>query len=87
MINLIQQIYMKEKFPLSNDEQMHHVNAITDPDTGKSLEYRHLIKNKATQQIWNKSYANELGRLANGVDNNRVKGTQTIEFIKRNQIP
>ena len=45
------------------------------------------MRNEKTKITWTKSFANELGKLANGVDNNRVKGTQTIKFIKPNKIP
>jgi hypothetical protein len=42
-------------------------NAIVDPDTGQSLEYRHLIKYEKMKLKWTRSFANELGRLAQGV--------------------
>jgi hypothetical protein len=60
-------------------------NAIIDPTTGKSLEYRHLIKtDKATE--WINSFANELGRLAQGVGKREV-GTNTIFFLPYQDIP
>ena len=37
--------------------------------------------------IWSKSSANEFGRLAQGLKDGRVKGTNTIKFIRKNQIP
>ena len=49
------------------------------------MEYRHLIKNKYTRKIWDNSFANDLGRLANDVGN-RIKGTNTIKFIPRNKV-
>eukprot|EP00957_Ditylum_brightwellii_P049142 3728651-Ditylum_brightwellii.AAC.1 len=42
------------------------VNTVYNKDTGKMEEYRQLIKGK-TKQKWETSFANELGRLANGV--------------------
>ena len=61
-------------------------NAVLDGETGELLEYRHLIKKPELQQIWSKSYANEIGRLAQGVGN-RVKGTDTMEFIEKHEVP
>jgi hypothetical protein len=37
--------------------------------------------------IWNKSSANEFERLAQGLKDGRVKGTNTIKFIRKDQIP
>ena len=39
-------------------------NAIIDEETGKSLEYRDLVKMEKYQDTWNTSIANEVGRLA-----------------------
>jgi hypothetical protein len=36
--------------------------------------------------IWLKSAANEFGRLAQGVGD-RVKGTDTIHFIRKDKVP
>eukprot|EP00804_Cyclotella_cryptica_P012506 CCRYP_017700-RA/>CCRYP_017700-RA protein AED:0.42 eAED:0.36 QI:0/0/0/1/0.66/0.25/4/0/397 len=43
------------------------VAAVIDNDTGDSLEYRHLIKHPKYKEIWSRSYANELGRLTDGI--------------------
>ena len=61
-------------------------NAIIDPDTGASMEYRHLIKSPKHQAAWTRSFANEIGRLAQGIGN-REKGTNTMFFIHKHQIP
>jgi len=79
----LKQIYMQENYDLPKL----YCNAIIDPISGKSLEYRHLIKNKTTKKILNTSFANKLDRLANGVGNIRVKGTNTIKFIPKNKVP
>ena len=50
-----------------------------DETTGKSLEYRDLIKDPKLREIWAKSFANELGRLAQGIRD--IIGTDTIHFI------
>ena len=61
-------------------------NAIIDPDTGASMEYRHLIKSDKHRPAWLLSFANELGRLTQGVGT-RTPGTDTIFFIPHSQIP
>jgi len=88
MGNLMREIYIKEKYSMqhTHDLPSHTCNAIIDPKSGKSLEFRHLIKNPATKATWNNSFANELGRLADGVSN-RVKGTNTIKFIPKSLVP
>ena len=86
MGNFMREIYIKEKYSLNSSTLNHLCNAIIDPITGKSLEFRHLIKDPKTKEIWNKSFANELGRLANGVGG-RIKGTKTIKFIAKSMVP
>ena len=54
------------------------INAITCPETGKPLEFRHLIKDPVTKKIWNPAMSTEVDRL--------VK-TKTIRFIKKQCIP
>jgi hypothetical protein len=64
----------------------HMANSVIDPNTGEELEYRQLIKRDAYRDIWTRSYANELGRLAQGVGD-RIQGTNTIFFIRKDQVP
>ena len=59
--------------------------AIIDDETGNAMEYRALIKNPKYREVWQRSYANELGRLAQGVRD--IKGTDTIRFIHKSDIP
>ena len=59
-------------------------NAVLDED-GTMLEYRHLLKRPKDKIIWEGGMCNELGRLCNG--HNNIKGTQTIKFVSRAQIP
>jgi hypothetical protein len=61
-------------------------NAAINQDTGGTLEYRQLIQDEATFHIWNKSAANECGRLAQCVGG-RIKGSNTILFTPRQAIP
>ncbi len=53
---------------------------------GELLEYCHLIANQTTRATWQHSYGNEIGCLAQGMPG-RNTGTNTIVFIKRNQVP
>ena len=62
-----------------------YANAIIDEETGKSLEYRQIIKIDKYKKIWVHSYANKLGRLAQGIRN--IPGINTIKFIRKDQVP
>jgi hypothetical protein len=52
---------------------------------GELLEYRHLIANPKTRQMWTHSYGNELSQLAQGMPG-CAKGTGTIFFIPRHKV-
>jgi hypothetical protein len=57
----------------------HRANSVTDQITGQSYEYRHLVTGKVTghtTNVWTKSFANELGLLANGVGTRVPEGTK-----------
>ena len=60
--------------------------AITCKETGQSLEYRDLMQRPHLKDTLERSLANELGRLAQGVVRD-IKGTCTITFIKKSKIP
>jgi hypothetical protein len=63
---------------------------VVDPSTGKCCECRHLVTGHIaghTKEKWQTSFANELGRLAQGVDTRMPHGTNTIHFIQKSQIP
>ena len=57
-----------------------------DQDTGKLLNYLQLLSDPKYRKDWSVAAANEFGRLAQGVGN-RVKGTNTIKFVRKDQIP
>ena len=59
--------------------------AVLDHDTGQSLEYRQLIKHPTQAATWVRSYANELGRLTQGIRD--ISGTNTMFFIHKHEIP
>ena len=64
----------------------HQANVVIDPTTGASLEYRHLIKGP-TKAIWENSFANETGQLAQGFGTRMPYGTNTILFIPKEIVP
>ena len=75
--------YCKE---LTQSIPRNHAKAVTCKNTGSSLEFRHLLKTNMAPK-WQESFANELGRLAYGLSSQNIKGTNTIKFISRNDIP
>eukprot|EP00804_Cyclotella_cryptica_P001782 CCRYP_018594-RA/>CCRYP_018594-RA protein AED:0.21 eAED:0.21 QI:0/-1/0/1/-1/1/1/0/556 len=67
--------------------------SVLDTDTGLSLDYKQLRTHPKLGYIWSKSYANELGRLCQGVGTDdpgthqRVQGTDTFYVIDYDDIP
>ena len=59
--------------------------AVLNKDTGKLEEYTALA-NGPNKDVWIRGYANDLGRLAQGVGN-RISGTNTVFFISHKDIP
>ena len=64
--------------------QLFLVHAILDKEPGKILEYRQLVKHHIYKEVWKKSYANELGRLTQGIRD--IPGTNTMFFIHKHEI-
>ena len=63
-----------------------YAQAVWDPQSQKMLEYKDLIRKDAqTKLIWEKSYANELGRLSQGVRD--IEGSNCIRFISKHEVP
>ncbi len=50
------------------------------------LNYQQLLRHLNYTKTWNISAANEFGRLAQGLKDGRVKGTNTIKFISKDQV-
>jgi hypothetical protein len=61
-------------------------HAVLDQETGQLLEYRQLLKHPRFKELWNRSGADEFGRLAQGIKG-RVKATDTIRFIHKHEVP
>ena len=68
----------------SQFQKNHEANAVTHQISGVAQEYSHLIKGQEIK-IWKRSFANELGQLAQGIQG--VKGTNTVIFILKYQVP
>lgn len=83
----IQQTYRYlTRHKLNSQCQANHISCVVfDDNTGKLLEYRHLIQDQRYKVIWEKSFANKLGRLAQGIRN--IQGTNTIFYIDKVKIP
>ena len=72
---------------LATNLQGHNqANVVIDPTTGASLEYMRLVKGP-TKSIWDNSFANEIGRLTQGVGTRMPSGTNTIFFIPKDKVP
>jgi hypothetical protein len=61
-------------------------NTVVEPHTGAALEYRHL-KLGPDGEKWIQGAANEIGRLAEGVQPHMPTGTETMHFIHHDKIP
>ena len=59
-------------------------NSVTHHISGVAQEYRHLIKGPE-RKIWERSFANELGQLAQGI--REFKGTNTVMFVPKSKVP
>eukprot|EP00957_Ditylum_brightwellii_P036317 2750528-Ditylum_brightwellii.AAC.1 len=61
------------------------VGAITAPETGKQLEYGHLVKDKRYMAVWEEAFTKELDQLAQGKCG--YTPTNTISFIHKADMP
>ena len=61
--------------------------AVMDEQTGRLLDYKHLMKDPKYKKNWSTSSANEFGRLDNGVGGRIKNPTNTIRLIRRKDIP
>ena len=70
--------------PRPSKSKAERLYAVLEGD--KMLNYRQLINHPKLGEQWQTSSANEFGRLAQGIGG-RVKGTNTIFFIRKEDIP
>ena len=63
---------------------------VINTTNGDSFKYQHLTGPNASNKsrcIWQASFANKLGCLAQGVEMQMSTGTDTIQIIKRQDVP
>ena len=65
---------------------LHVANSVVDLLTGVTMECALFVKGPDKAK-WVHSCANEVGRLANGVESRVPYGTNTIRFIKHTDLP
>ena len=54
-----------------------YANSVIDEETGRALEYRHLIQDPKYKNIWNEAGCKEFGRLFQGYGKN-ADGTKIV---------
>ena len=69
-----------------------YANSVIDEETGRALEYRHLIQDPKYKKVWNEAGCKEFGRLFQGYGKNAngtkiAEGTNTCHWIRKNLIP
>ena len=62
------------------------IKAVLNEETGKLMEYSHIMKNPKYSQLYATSYSKDLGRLSKGIPG-QAEGTNTIYFIDKADIP
>ncbi len=76
-----------------HDAEPPSANAVLDPTSGQFLEHRQLRRDPRYKTTWDTSYANELGRLCQGIvdgpkpGTKQVDGTNTFFLIDYDNIP
>jgi hypothetical protein len=71
------------KLELEVEQAMH----VLDKESGKLLNYRQLLHHPKYSKEWSLSSANEFGCLAQGVGGRIKNPTNTIRFIREDEIP
>jgi hypothetical protein len=82
----------EDAFIPDKQEYKYRACAVINEETGKSMEYKDLLKDPKYREDWSRAAANEFGRLFNGVSKNadgtqRIVGTNTCRWIKISQVP
>ena len=67
-------------YNISDRATQQYINAILNPVTDNMMKYRHLIADPNTREVWEKSSANEFGRLMKGLKRG-IHSTETMKFI------
>ena len=82
--------WIKNQFFQTTDKTLQSINHVIYPNTGTSCGHRKLTSDIVpcqSAQTWETSLANEFGRLTYGVGSRMPICTNTINFIRRNQVP
>ena len=71
-----------------NQEYKIYANSVIDEETGKKMEYKHLIEHPRFRKNWLQTGANESYRLFHGSKKEmdgtqRIKGTNTLFWVKK----
>eukprot|EP00956_Cyclotella_meneghiniana_P001303 scaffold1404_cov37-Cyclotella_meneghiniana.AAC.7 len=69
------------------ENKVHKALAVMNKKSGKMLNYRQLLRHPDYKKDWSLSSANEFGRLANGVSGRIKNPTNTIKFVRYEDIP
>ena len=69
-----------------------YANAVIDKETGRALEYRHLIQDPKYKDVWSEAGCKESGWLFQGygkkTDGTKIaEGTKTCHWIQKRLIP
>jgi hypothetical protein len=67
--------------------KVHQAMVVIDEETGQLLNYRQLLHSTKYKKQWSISSANKLRWLANSIGNRIKNPTNTIQFIRKNDIP
>ena len=62
------------------------INAVLNQETGEMMEYRQVMKNPKYCALYEKAYAKEIGRLAQGMPG-VAGGTEKIFFVNNGKVP
>ena len=62
------------------------INTVLNQETGEMMEYRQVMKKPKYRELYEKAYAKEIGRLAQGIPG-LADSTETIFFIDKKNVP
>ena len=68
------------------ETEVYQAMVVMDAESGKLMNNKQLMRHPKYKGKWQVSLINEFRRLANGVGG-RIKGTNTIKFIKMQDVP
>ena len=69
------------------ENEVYEAMAVMDAEMGKLLNYKQLMRNPKYKKKWGISSENEYGRLANEVGGRTKNPTNTIKFIRKDEVP